>query len=371
MDHDHIEDAATSFLLPSRRAALERCLDGLRHGPVLITGEPGIGKTWLAERIAEAAATPAFWVRVDVEPLFLADDFTRALGQALGVRAGTAIEVAECLLERSQDGRRWGLIVDEAHLASTSVLEVVRLLTNRLGRPDGFDAIVLVGQSALSRRLATRPLAALDARIAAAVRLWPLDRDEAADFLEAIAITLPTDRLDVIHRDALGNPARLVRALPAAAIPRLPVDNARPGKSKSAPTAPVLAGLVESKPPIWVAENEIEVGWQAEPAAEPIEPRPTADGPEPEPVEDHYTALQAWMEWSRNTKTLATSPNESGTPAAGSALAENAEPDEADHQTGPAKPSEGKAHVWMEPSQTFAPYGQLFSRSEQARDTEP
>src|SRR5690348_8747365 len=42
-------DVAAEFLLPSRVAALGTLRRGVaaRCGPVLITGEPGVGKTWL------------------------------------------------------------------------------------------------------------------------------------------------------------------------------------------------------------------------------------------------------------------------------------------------------------------------------------
>ena len=39
--------------------------------------------------------------------------------------------LADALAEQAADGRRWGLIVDEAHLASATMFEEIRVLSNR------------------------------------------------------------------------------------------------------------------------------------------------------------------------------------------------------------------------------------------------
>ncbi len=161
------------------RAAIEA-----RTGPVLLTGEAGVGKTWLWHRLRSEMPGSWRWVSVDLSPANDPAEFYRLIGYGLGLSGAdrpdaSRLALAEFLQEGAVDGKRWVLVVDEAHSVSAAVLEEVRILANRLGHSDGFGALILVGQTALARRLATRPLAALAARLSAQVHLRPLDADEA------------------------------------------------------------------------------------------------------------------------------------------------------------------------------------------------
>jgi general secretion pathway protein A len=361
------EDMPTSFaagpLLPSRRVALEACHAGLATGLVLITGEPGIGKTWLAGRLAASVAEPQRWVAVDVGPGDGPAELLRAIGHSLGLDTGgdLRLRIGDDLAERSRDCRRIGLIVDETHLASSAVLEEIRLLSNRAGRPEGFAALVLVGQTALLRRLSTKVLRPLEARIAARVHLRPIDADEGATLLEAAGVRGEVATLDRLHRDASGNPRRL-----QVLSTRAPLAAANP------PTlAPPTVGftgpsLVPAKPPLRAEEGMIEVGWEPEhETSQAVPERVSAKasvGTEPaeEVVDDHYAALQAWNEWSQNQgrrPAITATATESGTFADVGDL---------------AVPSALTTlpQVWADQEQGFAPYSELFSRARQGNDSE-
>jgi general secretion pathway protein A len=346
---------------------------------VLITGEPGVGKTLLADTLIAELDFPERWARVDAAPGLDPLGFMVTLGRCLGLAAADRIELAEALAEHTNDGRRWGLVLDEAQLASLELLEEFRLLSNRWGRPEGFEVMLLIGQTVLAQRLHLHALAPLEARLAAHIRLRPLDRDEARELLRQTGHPVPPALVDHLHRAALGNPGRLLRllavsrdetgrTLPAAtAAPSVPAST-DPDQARSQP-APVLAAdtntntntgkaelgllsrLGETRPPLHVEENLIEVGWQPEPDETPP---PATLGPES--IEDHYAALQAWNEWARNQGRLAAEPTRP----------ESAPP----RPLTDAAAGAAAASVWLDPQQPFAPYSQLFSRSRQPRDAD-
>ena len=86
------------------------------------------------------------------------------------------------------------------------------MLANRLGRLEGFEGILLAGQTSLARRLGLRSLASLASRLVARVRLRPIDADEARTLLNARFVdrSWDVDVVERLHRDAWGNPGRLV-----------------------------------------------------------------------------------------------------------------------------------------------------------------
>ncbi len=143
-------------------------------------------------------------------------------------------------------------------------------------------------------------------------------------------------------------------------------------------TTPLIAS---TRPPIDEGEGMIEVGWESpaveesdalpEPVPAPTEPAvtpastasaaltsPTGE----EVVQDHYAALQAWTEWSKN---------QGRQPVA----AEWTEPESlaevADREEDEGEPprSSKPPGVWAEAEQGFAPYGQLFTRLKRASDS--
>lgn len=462
-------DAAAALILPSRSRTLERLGQGLAHGPGLwlLTGEPGAGKSWLIERL-RGGAVPGLrglhWASVDLAAGTTPADLLSAIGHALGLEQATAGSLepgrqalASFLSDEQTEGRRWVLTIDEAHLATVEVLEELRILGNRLGRRDGLAALILVGQTPLARRLQSqRALRSLESRLAGHVHLGPIDADEAGLLLAAVepslARRLPGSRLETLHRDAGGNPCRLIRDArlellrdPALAAPRPPAP-ARPASPMDhaatatpvvapAPTTAVRPGpgpILPARPPLHVGEGLIEVGWESD--AEPVGPvadarvlhdleaslaeahRPDADhaldldldldtdesteafddlvradtpldeltvhpyhevisssldededelddeageidpalearlGVE-EPIDDHYTTLQAWSEWAaRQGRAPVETPESTGQAST-------------DDGAQPSDTLPQRRNVWAEGEQEFAPYSQLFARS--------
>jgi type II secretory pathway predicted ATPase ExeA len=386
--------SADAWVLPSRtqavaagRAALEAAA-----GLILITGDAGSGKTWFWRHLAAADPTPRRWLGIALAPMTSADDLFRVLGHGLGLpqtgpTTARRLALADFLAERSADGERWVLVIDEAQNLSDAVLEEVRLLANRLGHDDGFAALLLVGQTRLAQRLQRQQaLAALAARVAGRIHLGPIDADDALGLLQRRwpERSWARDEVERLHRDSWGNPQRLLGlasvsptsrepwrslspARPLAPSPFAPpsVETPSPRAEASPPPAPLLGS---SKPPLRVEEGLIEVGWEDDPA-EPAPPAPAAPAPAAPPapaaaeetIDDHYAALQAWNEWSRHQ---GRAPAEVS-PAPGAldpAPEKEAGVAEDAFRADAWSPAEGRGQVWAEGPDRFAPYSQLFSR---------
>src|SRR5690349_19241964 len=162
------DPSAEGYLLPSRSAAFQASRAALAFGagPLLVSGEAGVGKTWLGRRLAAGLPAELRAVAIDATPTTGPERLFRALAGSLGLAGNDPRQsVQDYLAERAFDGRRWLLVVDEAHVLADAVLDELRILSNRLGQADGLGGLVLVGQSCLVRRLSGRGLKALGNRL--------------------------------------------------------------------------------------------------------------------------------------------------------------------------------------------------------------
>jgi type II secretory pathway predicted ATPase ExeA len=408
----------------SRRRALERLgaavRDG-REGPVLITGEPGAGKTWLAERLADEL--PAGWRALSVELTSALDalEFLRLVADALGLpmteRLGSVrLRIRAALEDDATDGRHWLLIVDEAHRGSPAVWEELHMLSSALGQPPGFSAIVVMGRTELARELATRRLDEWAIRLGLHVHLMPLDLDEARELLgfHGRAGCVAESALEELHRDALGNPrmllrladsrARAIRTDKTLARGRRPDPSNSPLRSAGRapvrienPVAPIrpasgsvppedskparAPSLIPSRPPIRLEDGLVEVGWDGDLEEEltyanspPIERDASLRAEsnlDEELVDDRYAALQAWTEWTRNRERSMTVEESPGGPASTSPDIADPDADESARDEPSADPGSTSdtppASVRAETPHDFAPYSQLFTRLRQSR----
>ncbi len=409
--------AGPDVAVASRRAALETLAaitTATRSGPVLLTGEPGAGKSWLRRLLVRSL--PSHWgaTVVAAAPALDAVDFLTLTAAALGVSpqpdrpATLRLAVEAALADEALDGRRRLLVVEDAHHAGPDVWAEVEAVCDRLGEPGGFAAAVVVGRGELVRRLASPPSRSLASRLSKHLHLPPLNVDEAAALLPGV----PDGALEVLHRDAAGNPRRLlalaadrvpaalaarpvqVAAPVAEAPPPLPSFPSRapepappvvvpvPGAPKVAAPAPRQSppALLPSRPPLRVEEGLIEVGWAGGPDVDEdavaVEADDEAEAPssdDGELIDDHYAALQAWTEWARNRDRLSRPAEQAaaGEPAAVPDDPAGPDDDEADADVDverePLATSEGESalrgDLRAEPAHEHAPYGQLFGKT--------
>ena len=409
-------------VVSSRRAALKRlrALVGQSEiGPVLITGEAGSGKTWLARRFAGELPTGWRAVTVDLGAAMNALEFLRLIGNSLGVTVGSRLGAARLrcqavIEDEAAEGRRWLLVIDEAHRAAPDVWDEIQVIVNRQGRPGGFGAIFILGRTALARAFSTTSLSGLAPGLLTHVHLLPLDLDELRDLLGGAEL-IDERALEELHRDAQGNAGMLLRLVrtrsdvwrpgPVVAAPhRLSrpavqvLERSRPAGLKlpdvpekdaertshpaaervlEAPSEAVASALIPTKPPLRVEDGLVEVGWDGdlatefdETGTEPVTSAPFVADERPyheEPIVDHYAALQARAEQTRNQARLADLAEESGAAPAETEHAQGAEPDEGTGGEELARRTSAESAlpasgIRVEGQHEFAPYSQLFTR---------
>lgn len=408
------DGAAVEFVLPSRAAAIDALRGGLeaQAGPVLLTGDPGVGKSWVCRLLREQLPCGWRWGVVDLTPSLGPAGLYRLILRGFGLGASATADPAagradleDAMLGAATDGVRWVLVVEEAHNGTDEVLEEVRVLSNRLGQSGALAGVVLVGHNTLALRLRRRPLVSLGLRVAIRAHLGPFDFDELHATLVHLdpARPLVMREIERLHRDVGGNPLLAFRrARTAEVAPWAPPARDRqavalqveddPGEAPEGDPEirpPLdLPAAVPARPPLQVEEGVVEVGWDAAQATLPEEMpfmvAPSRLGMAPqsslvlagtcgeekasaeELVEDRYAAIQAWNEWARSQAQdsgASLPPTEEADPSALVEVTDEHEPlvtAETDI-TGPG-PGPAHAEVRAEAQHGFAPYSQLFSR---------
>jgi general secretion pathway protein A len=181
------------FFCPTSRhnEALANLFYGIkaRKGFVVLTGEPGTGKTLLVHLLAELMedfAQFSFVFNPILEPM----DFLRYIAADLGLpgqfqnKSSLWTQLAELFIRASDQGRTTVLVVDEAHLLRRKILEEIRLLSNLETDSGKLLQIALVGQPELDVKLDAPELRQLKQRIALRCQLQPLSWEEMQKYIE-------------------------------------------------------------------------------------------------------------------------------------------------------------------------------------------
>ena len=161
-----------------------------RRGFAVVTGEVGTGKTLLVRCLLQALHRNQIEVAFIFNPILPVLEFLSQVLTDLGLpsRAGTKSEMLSqlnnYLLARESRGGTTALVVDEAQLLSSELLEEIRLLTNLETTQHKLLQIVLAGQPELDRKLDSAELRQLKQRIGMRCRLEPLGAETLRGYIQ-------------------------------------------------------------------------------------------------------------------------------------------------------------------------------------------
>lgn len=213
---------------PQHREALVGLAYGIsaRKGFLVLTGEVGTGKSLVARCLLEVLDKRRVVYGYMFNSLLSSEQFLHYIAEDLGVTTGPCskgqllLRLNHFLIENHQKGLTTVVVIDEAHLLDSSVLEEVRLLTNLETAQGKLLQIVLVGQPELDQKLEAPELRQLKQRITLRFRLKGLGARETRQYVESrlriagdSSGTLFTrDALTAIHCFSSGIP-RLINTL--------------------------------------------------------------------------------------------------------------------------------------------------------------
>jgi general secretion pathway protein A len=182
-----------SFLFPTARhnEALASLYYGVtaHRGFVVLTGEVGTGKTLILRSLLGLLQRRDVAFALIFNPTLSPLEFMRYLARDFGLQVGDKpkdelIHVLNgFLLQRHQRGLTTILVVDEAHLLSSEILEEIRLLTNLETSQQKLLQIILAGQPELDQKLDSHELRQLKQRIALRCHLEPLSLLETTEYI--------------------------------------------------------------------------------------------------------------------------------------------------------------------------------------------
>ena len=160
------------------------------EGFVMVTGQPGTGKTTLINDLTSSVAEGlAVFANISSTQLE-ADDLLRMVAYTFGLDGKTTIKSSllqdlETFFRNTQAaGKRPLLIIDEAQGLPRPALEELRLMTNLQQNNRPLLQIFLVGQEELREMVMSPQLEQLHQRIVAACHLAPLTEQDTEQYIK-------------------------------------------------------------------------------------------------------------------------------------------------------------------------------------------
>lgn len=177
------------WLPPSKQAAVDTLLDALgEHASVVLTGEPGVGKTCVLRALRHRIPTAGFRLTYCHNATLGRRDFYRQLCVALGLQpsataAGVFYAVSSLVEDLAKDRVHPVFLLDEAHLLHQDTLDHLHILLNYQWDSRALLSLVLVGLPELGDRLALRRNRSLHSRLHHRIALDALTPDDTAEYL--------------------------------------------------------------------------------------------------------------------------------------------------------------------------------------------
>ena len=180
------------YRTPSCDEALSIVKHGIetRKGVIVVTGEPGTGKTLLLKFLVRDIAPRVLSVIVQ-DPHSDLDGILRLLLNRLDLHGAGDDRTARLelltnrLIEQVRSGRIVCLLIDEAQDLDTNTLDELRLLSNLEFEGQALLPIILLGQPELHSKLDRPSSRRIKQRVALTRHLYPLIRMEIGPYIES------------------------------------------------------------------------------------------------------------------------------------------------------------------------------------------
>lgn len=196
------------WLPPSKVAVVDGICEALgEHDSVVLTGEPGVGKTCVLRAIRVRVPEAGFRLTYCQNATLGRRDFYRQLCHALGLKpsataAALFYAVSSHVAELSQERVHPVFLLDEAHLLHQDTLDHLHILLNYEWDSRALLSLVLVGLPELDDRLALRRNRSLYQRLHHRFHVEPVNRDDTAEYLR-VRLTAAACDHEVFAHDAV------------------------------------------------------------------------------------------------------------------------------------------------------------------------
>jgi len=218
------------WMPPSKQSLVEELTEAMHaRASVVLTGEPGVGKTCVVRALRHALAPANFRLVYCQNTTVGRRDFYRHLCLALGLpKAATAgdlfLTVSTHIEQLAGERVCPVFLVDEAHLLHQDTLDHLHILLNYQWDSKPLLSLVLIGLSELDDRLRLRRNRSLYSRLHYRLAIGPLTPDDTNDYVRArlarVGATkdiFSVDALALLH-EAAGSSLRDTDRIAAAAL---------------------------------------------------------------------------------------------------------------------------------------------------------